>query len=71
MYYPTAKFVINFTFYINKKVTTKSLILINNLKNFLVNGIDESSNDSNHSVGWCDRSNSPSPIPNDKNLRGK
>lgn len=34
---------------------------------FLVNGIDESSNDS---LVWVDRSTSPSPTPNENNHLG-
>lgn len=37
---------------------------------FLVNGVDESSNDSNHSMVWVDRSTSPSPTPNESNQLG-
>lgn len=34
---------------------------------FLVNGIDESSNDS---IAWMDRSTSPSPTPHENNHSG-
>ncbi|XP_025424882.1 ATPase family AAA domain-containing protein 2-like [Sipha flava] len=37
------------------------------INGFDINGIDESSNDSNHSMVWVDRSTSPSPIPNEIN----
>jgi len=32
---------------------------------------DESSNDSNHSMVWVDRSTSPSPTPNESNQLGQ
>ncbi|KAL4097948.1 hypothetical protein QTP88_022633 [Uroleucon formosanum] len=41
-----------------------------NTSNPIINGIenpDESSNDSNHSMVWVDRSTSPSPTPNESN----
>lgn len=38
---------------------------VNGIESF--NGVDESSNDSNHSLVWVDRSTSPSPTPNESN----